>query len=58
MNLLEETYNIMIGKIWVPKEKTGLLYQILPSFVSLREMEADSKPPTHFELNTFTAPFQ
>jgi len=38
MNLLEETYNIMIGKIWIPTEKTGLLYQILPSFVSLREM--------------------
>jgi len=36
MNMLEETYNIMIGKIWIPKEKTGLLYQILPSFVSLR----------------------
>ncbi len=38
MNLLEETYNIMVAKIWVEKEKIGLLYQILPSFVSLREM--------------------
>lgn len=48
----------MVGKIWIEKEKTGLLYQILPSFVSLREMEPETKYPTHIETNTFTAPFQ
>lgn len=58
LNLMEENGNIMSGGIWVPTEKIGLLYQLVPSFVSLRETEASTKPPTHFETNTFTAPFQ
>lgn len=48
---MEETNNIMIGQIWVPTEKIGLLYTLMPSFVSLREGESDGKPPTHFEMN-------
>ena len=48
----------MIGKIWVPTEKVGLLYTLLPSFVSLREAETTLKPPTHFEMNEFTTYFQ
>ena len=58
MNLMEESGNILLGGIWVPTAKVGLLYSSLPSFVSIRETEGDSKPPTHFEMNAFTAPFQ
>lgn len=48
----------MIGGAWVPKDKTNLLYSLVPSFVSLRNIVPDSKPPTYFEMNSFTAPFQ
>lgn len=48
----------MIAKIWVPSDKIGLLFSQIPSFVSLRESEFETKPPSHFELNSFTAPFQ
>ena len=36
LNLMEENGNIMSGGIWVPTEKVGLLYSLVPSFVSLR----------------------
>ena len=48
MNLLESTHNIMIAKIWVPADKIGLLFSQLPSFVSLRENDFETKPPSHF----------
>ena len=48
LNLMEETTNIMIGQIWVPTEKVGLLYSLMPSFVSLREATTKNTPPTHF----------
>ena len=47
----------MVGKVWVTEEKSGLLIHTLPSYVSIRENES-SKPPTYFEMNSFTAPFQ
>ena len=42
MNLMEERTNVMIGGIWVTTEQHGLLYRLIPSFVSLRE----DSPPT------------
>ena len=48
LNLMEESGSILIGQIWVPTEKIGLLYTILPSFVSLREANIEGKPPTYF----------
>lgn len=48
LNLLEEVNNIMIGSLWVPADKVGLLYSLVPSFVSIREAQPKTKPPTHF----------
>ena len=48
LNLMEEVNNIMVGQIWVPTEKVGLLHTLMPSFVSLREGEPHTKPPTYF----------
>ena len=36
---MEENGNIMSGGIWVPTEKVGFLYSLIPSFDSLRESE-------------------
>jgi len=51
LNLFEEANNIMIGSLWVPSQKIGLLYSLVPSFVSIREAHPKTKPPTHFESN-------
>lgn len=48
LNKLEERYNSMIAKIWVPEEKRGLLLKILPSVVTVQDPETEEKPPTHF----------
>lgn len=58
MNSLEEQYGTLIARIWVAEEKVGLLKYIVPSFVNIRAAEPHGKPPTHFEINSFTAPFQ
>ena len=58
LNLMEEHGSIFSGGIWVPTEKVGLLQSLVPSFVSLREENAKTKPPTYFEINSFTEPFQ
>lgn len=58
LNLFEERYNSMIAKIWVPEEKRGLLFKLLPSVVTIQDPSTKEKPPTHFEMNEFTAPFQ
>ena len=48
----------MIAKVWVPKDKSGLFEFTLPHVVTMRQPTADQSPPTHFETNDFTAPFQ
>ena len=48
----------MIAKIWVPEDKKGTLLAYVPPVVTVREPITDEKPPTHFEVNDFTAPFQ
>lgn len=48
----------MIAKVWIPEEKVGLFEHILPHVVTIRQPTHDEKPPTHFETNEFTAPFQ
>jgi V-type H+-transporting ATPase subunit a len=48
----------MIAKVWVPEDKAGRFEVILPHVVTLRHPTTDDKPPTHFETNEFTAPFQ
>jgi V-type H+-transporting ATPase subunit a len=58
MNFLEERFNSLIAKVWITEEKRGLLFKLLPSVVTIREPETEEKPPTHFEMNSFTAPFQ
>jgi len=38
----------MIAKIWIPDANRGLLFQLLPSTVSIRQPQTLEKPPTHF----------
>ena len=58
LNKLQTQYQSAIAKIWIPKEKDGLLHTVLPSVVTLSSPTTKSKPPTHFQTNAFTAPFQ
>jgi V-type H+-transporting ATPase subunit a len=58
LNMMEEINNILVASIWIPSEKIELLRRLLPSFVSLRPSNPTTKPPTHFEMNSFTSPFQ
>jgi hypothetical protein len=39
LNKLEERYNSMIAKIWVPEDKRGLLLKLLPSVVTIQDPE-------------------
>lgn len=48
---MDQANSIMIGSIWIPADKVGLLYSLVPSFVSIRDADPPSKPPTHFEMN-------
>ena len=48
----------MIAKIWIPLEKRGTLFNLMPSVVTIRQPSTTFKPPTFFELNEFTTPFQ
>ena len=48
----------MIAKVWIPDDKKGLLLALVPPVVTVREPQTDAKPPTYFEVNEFTAPFQ
>jgi V-type H+-transporting ATPase subunit a len=58
MNYLENQKMIMNAHLWIAKDSFGQLLVRLPSFVNIRLKNTDRKPPTHFELNDFTAPFQ
>ena len=48
----------MIAKVWVPQDKTGLFEFCLPHVVTMRQPTTKISPPTYFETNDFTAPFQ
>jgi V-type H+-transporting ATPase subunit a len=58
MNYLENQKLIMNAHLWIAKDSFGQLLTQLPSFVNIRLKNTDTKPPTDFELNDFTAPFQ
>ena len=48
----------MIAKVWVPEDKIGSFEHCLPKIVTARQPTTEEKPPTYFEVNEFTAPFQ